>query len=103
MPKRPTARVVAEVCSLCGLDWRRHGTNPTTDTCIRLLKADLAAASAPRPIPYVQPIPYPMITYRPYYVQQWSTGTARPWGNSVTAATNYTPVASQSIPRALAQ
>jgi hypothetical protein len=32
------------VCSLCGLDWKRHDAKQTVEKCIELLKADLASA-----------------------------------------------------------
>jgi hypothetical protein len=31
------------VCSLCGLDWEKHGANPTIEKCVGLLKAELAS------------------------------------------------------------
>lgn len=59
MNLKPHPIVVSQVCSLCGLDWPRHGDSPTGKTCIDLLKADLQTARvqlAHRP--FVQPIPY---------------------------------------------
>ena len=50
--KKPEPVVTSQACSLCGLDWNRHGDKPTAETCITLLRADLAA----RPIaPYWLP------------------------------------------------
>lgn len=77
--KKPEARVVSEVCSMCGLDWKRHGRTPTTETCIRLLASDLAAANerANRVTINFPPVIYP----RPvqYYPPVWTlTGTASP-------------------------
>ena len=39
VPKPVPTRVV---CSVCGLDWERHGEKPGYEICIKLLKADLA-------------------------------------------------------------
>jgi hypothetical protein len=30
------------VCSLCGLDWEKHGEKPVIEKCVELLKAELA-------------------------------------------------------------
>lgn len=84
---RPTPRVVSEVCSLCGLDWKDHGKNPTAETCVKLLLdevSSLNARIAVRPIinnpyPYV-PVPYPVYP-RPYYPQWYTT-----WGGSISAS-----------------
>lgn len=48
--KRPQPVVVTVLCSLCDLSWDAHGEKPTTEDCIRLLKAELR--SRPKPIPY---------------------------------------------------
>lgn len=71
MAKKPSPRVVTEVCSLCGLDWKRHGTVPTSDKCVELLLAEVRSLNdqlASRP--YAQPYPiYPVnpYPYRPWY------------------------------------
>ncbi len=31
------------VCSMCGLDWGKHGNNPGLEMCIALLKKELAS------------------------------------------------------------
>jgi hypothetical protein len=75
--KTPKPTTKETVCDLCGLDWNRHGKNPTAEKCIELLKADLAVAQlapirpipypypvAPNPYPAPQPIPYPGRPYR---------------------------------------
>lgn len=58
------------VCSVCGLDWERHGKNPTTEKCVELLKADLASEklrTTPQPaMPYPVPYPYPVRPHTPY-------------------------------------
>lgn len=41
-PAQPKAVPVDTICSVCGLSWTDHGADPTTDDCIRLLKAELA-------------------------------------------------------------
>ncbi|MGH2835771.1 MAG: hypothetical protein ACRDUT_00020 [Mycobacterium sp.] len=46
MSSKPTPVVVSEVCSLCGLDWRRHGKNQTSEKCIELLLAEVRALNA---------------------------------------------------------
>jgi hypothetical protein len=55
--KKPEPRPTAIVCSLCGLGWDRHeklmktkAEKPTAETCVELLKADLAK---PRLQPFV--------------------------------------------------
>lgn len=103
MSKKPTPRVVTEVCDLCGLDWRLHGDNPTTETCIKLLAAEvrrLESQLALRPIsfPVPYPQPYPVPRPWPYYPRPiWTT-----IGNTSSSASgNYTPALSNITPRAL--
>lgn len=52
---------------MCGLDWRQHGESPTTEDCVRLLRAELARR--PVAVPFaVRPIPYvPCRPYGPYW------------------------------------
>lgn len=40
-PASPEPVVKSTVCSLCEFAWDLHGDNPTTDDCIRLLKAEM--------------------------------------------------------------
>lgn len=76
---KPEPVAVQTICSMCGLDWKRHGRNPTTEDCIRLLKQELASRPVtPTVAPYV-PVPYPYpvpVPRRPYYGEpmevQWS-------------------------------
>lgn len=42
MSVKPEPKVIRVVCSLCDLEWNAHGEDPTTENCIRLLKAELA-------------------------------------------------------------
>lgn len=73
--KAPTPQpvVVTTICSECGIDWARHGKDPTTADCIRLLKQDLALAQAYRP-PVVVPAPYPVYPMvRPWRYESWTT------------------------------
>jgi hypothetical protein len=71
----PQPVVVSTICSMCGLDWQLHGEKPTTEDCIRLLKAELAN----RPptvitIPTVYPYPvYPNPT--PYWYTTYNDNT----------------------------
>lgn len=48
---KPAPKVEKEVCTVCGLDWKRHGKEPTLEMCVELLKADLVAALAAVPVP----------------------------------------------------
>jgi hypothetical protein len=66
----PKAVVTSEVCSLCGLGWKRHGKDATAEECIRLLKMDLAAASIRWPYPQY---PHPIITHTEPLTRE------RPW------------------------
>lgn len=41
---KPAPVVVQTQCSICGLDWNRHlsrGEDPTLETCVKLLKAEV--------------------------------------------------------------
>lgn len=93
MPKqaRPAPVVVTTVCSMCGLDWQRHGSDPTTEDCIRLLKMELAhrPVTITLPVPYAQPVVYPTP------VRPWPTGPT--WTSNPPAITCDTATA--SIPR----
>jgi hypothetical protein len=40
--KKPEPRPLKVVCSSCGLDWEEHGEKPTLETCVELLKAEVA-------------------------------------------------------------
>ena len=102
MPRKPTPKVVSEVCSLCGLDWELHGASPTTETCIKLLLdevSSLNARLAHRPI--VQPISFPM--YPAPYSRPWPYGPY--YGNTrsgtVNVSSSYTPAMSNATLRAL--
>lgn len=44
-------------CSLCGLPWDDHGENPTAETCIALLRAELAKVPAYSPPIIIRPYP----------------------------------------------
>lgn len=81
LPRKPTPRVVSQVCSLCGLDWDLHGTAPTAETCIKLLldevsslNAQLATRPYSRPLPYVPVTPWPVTPWRPYWPTWYTTG-----------------------------
>lgn len=71
----PKPVVVTTICSLCGLDWERHGAEPTTEDCIRLLKAELAS----------RPMPTLVIRDRYPYVQPWIAPSPW-WSGSVRSA-----------------
>jgi hypothetical protein len=64
IPAKPEPVPVTTICSVCGLSWHDHGKDPTTDDCIRLLKAELAKKLQTVPVPY----PYPV---RPWYWEEW--------------------------------
>lgn len=86
---RPKATVI--VCDTCGLDWKRHKANKrgtvTTAECVRLLKADLAAAetrAAYRPpvqLPWVQPVIRPWTPY-------WQSPNTGGWPGTTITYTN---------------
>lgn len=41
--KKPEPVHKGATCSVCGLDWDRHVQPPTIETCVELLKAELAS------------------------------------------------------------
>lgn len=43
-PKKPEPVNKHIVCSVCGLEWEKHGSAPTVEKCVELLKAELVAA-----------------------------------------------------------
>jgi len=100
---KPKAVTTVQVCSLCGLDWKRHGENPTTDDCIALLRADLAAAERrPVYIPYARPIPWS--PYWPYYAPVWggnSAGRAVSSGGTITISNTSLTPSLGGVPKAL--
>lgn len=71
--KTPEPVAVTTICSVCGLSWSDHGKEPTTDDCIRLLKAELAnrPLTVPVPQPYPYPVPAPRPYVRPWYWEEW--------------------------------
>jgi len=65
-PQKPEPVAVTTICSVCGLSWHDHGKDPTTEDCIRLLKAALASKPISVPQPYAVPVrPYP------WYWEEW--------------------------------
>ena len=103
--RKPEPRVVSEVCSLCGLDWELHGKEPTTETCIELLLAEVRSLNAqlasrpyarPWPVPYPQPYPVPYPIYpRPVYPTiTWSGAQS-----STSGGVNLTPQLSNTAPQ----
>jgi hypothetical protein len=69
MPKKsatPKPVPTSVVCSLCGEPWAYHqadkGGEVSTLECIRLLKAKVVY----HPVPYVQPVPYPVQPWQPW-------------------------------------
>jgi hypothetical protein len=106
MSAKPKPKVVSEICSLCGLDWKLHGKEPTTETCIGLLAAEvrrLEAALAVRPLTYPvpYPAPYPVPYYpRPYPVSPWRWGTSNLPSITYTGTT-HTPAVSGTSPQAM--
>jgi hypothetical protein len=41
VPPTPKPKTIKVVCDVCGQDWKAHGTKPTLEDCVRLLKAEL--------------------------------------------------------------
>lgn len=86
--KTPKPKHTATVCDACGIDWKRHtdrmetsDQKPTTDDCIALLKADLAAEQLRKPVPYPS---YPPALFRfpqvgPYVSPNMTPNTAMPY------------------------
>lgn len=106
--RKPEPQVVSTICSLCGLDWERHGAEPTSETCIELLlgevrslNAQLAARPIVQPIGYPLPVPYPRTYPVPYYRSPWWWNNS---GTTITTAYNTTantPRLSSAVPFAL--
>ena len=50
--KKPTPTPIpsAHKCSVCDLDWKRHGEKPTLEKCVELLKAECARLRNPNPL-----------------------------------------------------
>lgn len=44
---KPTPKHIVTVCSICELPWQNHGEDPTLETCVRLLAAELKKRSTP--------------------------------------------------------
>jgi hypothetical protein len=90
MPAKPQPRVVSEVCTLCGLDWKRHGEKPTSEDCVKLLLEEVRAlqgqlASCPYLQPYIVPQPIPVYP-RPWPLPWWQST----WGNTYSYTANST-------------
>jgi hypothetical protein len=89
----PEPIAVSTICSVCGLSWHDHGKDPTTDDCIRLLKAELAKRPITVPVPQPYPVPYRPYT-RPWYWEEWYSKTPRlpgeiTWSSSASKETNF--------------
>jgi|ERR1700677_49429 len=89
-PAKPEPVPVTTICSVCGLSWHDHGKDPTTDDCIRLLKAELAK----KPVTVPEPYPYPVRPVRPWYWEEWYQKPYRKpyeitWSSSSVNETNY--------------
>lgn len=84
-PASPEPVVKSTVCSLCELAWDLHGDNPTTDDCIRLLKAEMQRMrimtpyaqpiAIPSTPPWVQPQPQPYPSFKIWCGGNTSGGT----------------------------
>lgn len=97
MPK-PRAKVVAQVCTLCGLDWELHGPDPDAAGCVKLLLDEVARLrltqlTRPAVIGYPVPVkPWPV----PYY-PQWYSQLASSTGG-IAASSRVTNAASYAAP-----
>lgn len=62
----PTPKPVpaSTICSECGLPWQGHKDKPTLETCVRLLKAELARRPKTSTVvwPYATPYWAPSVT-----------------------------------------
>lgn len=88
----PKPRIVKEVCSVCGLDWRRHGKEPTLETCVRPLLdevRDKERALAARPLVVDRSYPYP-VSPRPYWPHWYTTWRGSTISASSSIAAQYT-------------
>jgi hypothetical protein len=103
--KTPQPIAVTTICSVCGLGWELHGPDPTTDDCIKLLKAELARRpivinrpyTVPVPAPY--PVPYPV---RPWGPVWYGTGTQVTCQNTSPQISYHTPRAIETTCSAVA-
>jgi len=103
----PKPRVVSEVCSLCGLDWKLHGKKPTTETCIKLLLDEVSALNAQLavrrpysfPVPYPQPYPVPIRPWYPYWSGTYLSNISG--GQTQINYASHTPQVSNATPKAL--
>jgi hypothetical protein len=79
---KPEPVSVTTVCSECGLNWDLHGDDPTTDDCIRILKAELANARFKEA--KVIPMPYPVYPPRAPWAEPYRLPYRHPstftWG-----------------------
>jgi hypothetical protein len=101
---KPEPVAVSTVCSLCGLDWKGHGRNPTTVDCIRLLKKELAnqPISVPRPYPLPYPVPYPRPYREPWYGERPYYGVSKiDCGTTTHNETTQTPALAEIAPKAV--
>lgn len=100
---KPTARVVSEVCSLCGLDWKLHGKDPTAETCVSLLLDEVRSLNsqlAHRPL--VRPLPYPVPAWtRPYWGPFYSISAQSSTAQLPQYGQVYNTPASGAVPRAI--
>lgn len=103
----PKPKVVSEVCSLCGLDWKLHGKTPTAETCVGLLLNEVRSLNAQLSVrPIMQPIPYPA-PYPVYPRPLWTTwsgvatngASQQVWNTSVTVRQ---PNTAYATPQAIA-
>ncbi len=74
---KPKPVPVTTVCDLCGLAWALHGSDPTTDDCIRLLKVEAAKKIQPIfpyvPHPYIER-PFKEVPWRSPFIWESKTG-----------------------------
>lgn len=99
--KKPKPVAVTTVCSVCGLGWELHGEDPTTDDCIRLLKAELASRPAIINYPTIYPRPYVQPRWPQPYGPYWVTNVCTNTANAQTQFASNTPRAIETTCRAV--
>jgi hypothetical protein len=69
-PKKPEPISKHIVCSTCGLSWEAHGKEPTLETCVELLKAEVV-----KRLVYQPSTTSSAVTVKPYWLNTWGSYT----------------------------